>query len=70
MSTLFTFALHVTLVVTGAEHQENMSNLYLAADCDVSQVQMLGETINTQNNVIHYGVDVDERTLEKYSNLV
>jgi chitinase len=31
---------------------------------------MLENTVNWDDNIIHQGVDVDERLLEKYSNLV
>lgn len=70
MSNLITFLLNVSMVVSGAGTQEDLCDLHLDADCNPSELQMLESTVNSDDNIIHQGVDVDERMLEKYSNLV
>ncbi|HCO24846.1 MAG TPA: hypothetical protein DIT97_18130 [Gimesia maris] len=70
MSNLITFVLNVSMVVSGVGTQEDLSDLHLDTDCNMSEIQMLENTVNWDDNIIHHGVDVDERMLEKYSNLV
>ncbi|MFI4851721.1 MAG: hypothetical protein ACIAZJ_21590 [Gimesia chilikensis] len=70
MSNLITFVLDLSMIVSGVGIQEDLSDLHLDADCNPSELQMLESTVNSEDNIIHQGVDVDERMLEKYSNLV
>lgn len=70
MSNLITFLLNVSMVVSGAGTQKDLCDLHLDADCNPSELQLLESTMNSEDNIIHQGVDVDERMLEKYSNLV
>lgn len=70
MTTLISFVLNVSMVVNGVGSQENLCDLHLDNDCKSSELQMLESTMNSDNNIIHHGVDVDEKMLEKYSNFV
>ena len=70
MSNLITFILNVSMVVSGVGTQDDLNDLHLDADCNMSEIQMLENTVNWDDNIIQHGVDVDERMLEKYSNLV